>query len=247
MKKAIIVDDELLAIEEIKYLLSFHDGINIVETFTSSIKAETFLGKNKIDIVFLDIQMPIKSGLELAKEICRLQQPPRIIFVTAFNSYAVEAFEVNAIDYILKPMNKDRFDKAINKILLTETTATEKSINNVFDKIQTNKDIITLYKEGFFLPIKFSDIIYCKSTEGYVLVHTINSIFIYNDTLSNLEKILNKTCFFRCHRSYLINIDFIEKIELNERTYIVKMKNKEQLIHISRANSQNFKKIMSIY
>ncbi|MEA3422898.1 MAG: LytTR family DNA-binding domain-containing protein [Bacillota bacterium] len=239
MKTAVIVDDEHLAIEELKYLLSFREEIELVNTFTNPIAAEQYIKQSPPDIVFLDIQMPRKSGLEIAKEILKFVPKVKIIFLTAHVTYAIDAFAVNAVDYLLKPTDKERLDIALNKIItLNDKTHIDKS---------SNRSFISLYSKGSFRPVKYEDILYCKSDDGIVTIHTKNNKFNYTGTLSHLEEILISPCFFRCHRSYIVNLEHIEKIEPTERTYTLKMHFKNELIPVSRSNASQFRMIMSIY
>lgn len=239
MKTAVIVDDEHLAIEELKYLLSFRKEIELVNTFTNPIAAEQYIKQSPPDIVFLDIQMPRKSGLEIAKEILKFVPEVKIIFLTAHVTYAIDAFAVNAVDYLLKPTDKERLDIAINKIIALD--------NNVHIDKSSNRNFISLYSKGSFVPVKYKDILYCKSDDGIVTIYTKNNKFNYTGTLSHLEEILVSPCFFRSHRSYIVNIEHIEKIEPTERTYILKMNFRDELIPVSRSNAPHFKKAMSIY
>lgn len=246
MKTAIIVDDEQPAIDELKYLLSFNKNINVVNTFTNSIIAYKYISNHSIDILFLDIQMPMKSGLEFAKDLIKHNDSPKIIFITAYDSYALDAFEVNAIDYLLKPTNKDRLEQALEKIFGQNTYENNDKIDSLF-KQKNGNNFISLYKNGIFVPVRYENIIYCKSDDGDVTIYTKSNFFSYPNTLFALKKILSTSCFFQCHRSYIINIQHIEKIEPTERTFLLKMDHKEELIPVSRSNVNNFKNIMSIY
>ncbi|MBN2259042.1 MAG: response regulator transcription factor [Clostridiales bacterium] len=247
MLQAVIVDDEHLAIEELNYLLSFHEEINVINTFTNPVEAKIYLKHSPPDLVFLDIQMPRKSGLEIARTLLSSSPKIKIIFVTAYDSYAIEAFSVNAIDYLLKPTSRERLDLTLERVIVQNQALHNENLNKAVESISNNKNFITLYSNGIFVPIKFNDIIYCQSDEGLVTIITEKQKFNYSGTLSNLEEIFTSPCFFRCHRSYIINIEHVEKIEPTERTYIIKMKNIDELIPVSRSNTQTFKKIMSIY
>lgn len=247
MKTAVIVDDEQLAISELTYLLSFNDNIEVVNSFTNPMKALKYLSTHSIDVLFLDIQMPMKSGLQLAKELIELNKAPKIIFVTAYDTYAIEAFNVDAVDYILKPTSQQRLDHAVKKIMNETDDINTLNINAMLNRINNDNHFITLYKDGIFIPVRFENIIFCKAIEGDVTIHTSDTVFNYNNTLSTLEEILTSPCFFRCHRSYIINIQHIIKIEPTERTFLLQVGKSDELIPVSRSNSTNFKKIMSIY
>lgn len=246
MNTAVIIDDERLAIEELKYLMSHNNRLHVVETFTNPIHAYEYLRANPVDIVFLDIQMPMKSGLDLAKDLMRIDYVPKIVFVTAYDSYAIEAFDVNAVDYILKPTSQERLDQAVQKVISTHREDQSTAIHSMIEQVSRKQEFITLYTDGIFVPVRYENIIYCRSDDGVVTIHTKDRVIPFGDTLSRLEETLVSPCFFRCHRSYLVNIQHIEKIEPTERTYLLKMVDEEELIPVSRSNVHLFKKIMSI-
>jgi DNA-binding LytR/AlgR family response regulator len=247
MNTAVIIDDENLAIEELKYLVSQNKSIEVIGTFTNPLHALDFLKNHSVDVVFLDIQMPMKSGLELAKDIMHLIKSPKIIFVTAYDTYAIDAFNVNAIDYILKPTSQERLDQAVNKVIIDKKEDYNDKINTFIDNIPQNKDFITLYVDGIFMPIRYENIVFCQSDGGLVTIFTKNKEIPFSDTLSSLEASFTPPYFFRCHRSYIVNIQYIEKIEPTERTYLLKMIGNDKLIPVSRSNVLKFKKIMSIH
>ena len=246
MNTAVIIDDEHLAIEELKYLLSQNKSLEVISTFTNPLRALKFLKANQVDIVFLDIQMPMKSGVELAKDLMILPYAPKIIFVTAYDKYAIDAFNVNAVDYLLKPTSQMRLNQAVKKVITEKPSTHSGRVNALIENLTQNKDFITLYVEGIFMPVRFENIIFCQSDEGEVTIHTKNRSILFSDTLSHLESSLSNMNFFRCHRSYIVNILHIEKIEPTERTYLLKMVDYDHLIPVSRSNVQAFKKIMSI-
>lgn len=247
MKTAVIIDDEQLAISELQYLLSFNDDIEVVNSFTNPLKALKYLSTHSIDVLFLDIQMPMKSGLQLAKDLIEINKAPKIVFVTAYDTYAIEAFNVDAVDYILKPTSQQRLEQTLKKVMTDTTDINNRNINAMLNRINNDNHFITLYKDGLFIPVRFENILFCKAVEGEVTIHTNDSIFYYNNTLSTLEEILTSTCFFRCHRSYIINIQHIKKIEPTERSFLLQVVESNELIPVSRSNCTNFKKIMSIY
>lgn len=238
MLKVVIIDDEPLAIEELKYLLNLHTEIDSITTFNSPSEGETYIHQNKPDLVFLDIQMPRRNGIEIAKTMQGKLPDTKIIFVTAYDAYALDAFEVHAFDYLLKPISSNRLNTALNKLLAQMHTRPNHS---------TEKPFITLYKKGIYEPVKLSDIIYCHSDEGLVTIYTAHETYHYNGNFCNLKDGLHEHTFFRCHRSFIINLHHIEKIEPTERAYLVKMHGQETLIPVARSNSNQFKKLMSIY
>lgn len=232
----VIVDDEHLAIEELVFQLSLCEGINICNTFLNSEKAYDYIITHDIDVVFLDIQMPGTNGLQFAKKILS-EKNIHIIFVTAYTEYAVFSYELDAVDYLLKPINNARLVKALEKV------------NNVGIRQKPQKvmkDFLLIYENDVLKPIKCDEISYCRADDKHVEIFTKNQKFYYDNTIGKLEEILDESHFFRCHRSFIINLKQIALIEPVERTYLVKMIGYSDLIPISRSNVQNFKKIMSI-
>lgn len=238
MLKVVIIDDEPLAIEELKYLLNLHAEIESLTVFNSPSEGECYIHQTKPDLVFLDIQMPRRNGIEIAKAMQDKLPDTKIIFVTAYDAYALDAFEVHAFDYLLKPISSCRLNATLNKILSQMPTRLSKPQGKAF---------ITLYKRGIYEPVKLADIIYCHSDEGLVTIHTANETYHYNGNFCNLKDGLDTQSFFRCHRSFIINLHHIEKIEPTERAYLVKMNGHDTLIPVARSNSNQFKKVMSIY
>lgn len=238
MLKVVIIDDEPLAIEELKYLLNLHTEIESITAFSSPSEGECFIHQNKPDLVFLDIQMPRRNGIEIAKTMQGKLPDTKIIFVTAYEAYALDAFEVQAFDYLLKPISSNRLNMTLQK-LMTQSHIQSNSVHE--------KPFITLYKKGLYEPIKLADIIYCHSDDGLVTVYTAHETYHYNGNFCHLKEGLSEHTFFRCHRSYIVNLHHIEKIEPTERTYLIKMHGQETLIPVARSNSNQFKKLMSIY
>ncbi|MFH0733168.1 MAG: LytTR family DNA-binding domain-containing protein [bacterium] len=203
--KAIIVDDEPLAREDLKALLKDYNEIEVVFEASTVKETEEYLKKNKCNLIFLDIQMPGKSGLELIQSI---PSETKIIFVTAYDEHAIKAFELDAVDYLLKPVDKKRFEITLQKI--TERTKSETK-NSVKLKYE---DTLFLMLNSSYKFIKISDIykinsagnyseIFCKSgAKGLVLKN-----------LKEWEERLSENKFIRIHKNAIINLDYVERIE----------------------------------
>ncbi|MBE0450384.1 MAG: response regulator transcription factor [Clostridia bacterium] len=232
----VIVDDEYLAIEELVFQLSLCDDLHISDTFMDSEKAYDYIISHDIDIVFLDIQMPGTNGLKFAKKILS-EKKIHVIFVTAYTEYAVFSYELNAVDYLLKPINNARLVKALEKV---------RNSSNRQKPQRIVKDFLLIYEKDVLKPIRYDDITYCRADDKHVEIFTKNQKFLYENTIGKLEEILESSHFFRCHRSFIINLKQIAMIEPVERSYLVKMEGSNELIPISRSNIQAFKKIMSI-
>ena len=250
MVKCIIVDDEKPARDEIKHYINKNTHYSILSDFDNGLSALEFLKNNAIDIVFLDITMTELDGIETAKKIVNspLKNIPHIVFVTAYDEYAVKAFELNAIDYILKPINEARFNKCIKRIN-TEINH-ENSQKERIQSLSSNKyedGIISLSKDGAVFPIKLNQIKLIYIEDRTLVIETTKGKFLLNTSMNDFSNNLSKKDFFRAHRSYIININFIEKIiPWFNSTYKVKILDIDLEVPISRYKTNEFKKIMSI-
>ncbi|WP_291636509.1 LytTR family DNA-binding domain-containing protein [Clostridium sp.] len=230
----IIVDDEYPSREELKYFINNFSNIKIMDEFDDSIKALEYIEKNKPDIIFLDINMPKLDGMALGKIINHFPKHSLIIFITAHKDYAVDAFEIEAYDYILKPYSEERIVSTLKKI--------EKCSDN---KCANNK--ITLWKDNKMMVRSIIDISYCEARERETLVYIKGMQYNINCSISEFYKKLPKEFFFRSHRSYIINTDKImEIIPWFNNTFMVKLQGEEVDIPVSRNNIIEFKQIMSI-
>ena len=235
--KAIIVDDERLARKELISLLDKYGDIEVVEEGTNVDEAKEAIEKNRPDLLFLDIQMPGKNGFDLISELTSV---PKVVFVTAYDDYAIRAFEVNALDYLLKPVHPDRLDDAMKKVMNNVTDAEESE-----DKL-TEEDQIFL-KDGekcWFVTLK--DVRMFESEGNYVRVYFHNNKPLILKSLNNLEKRLQSKLFFRANRKYIINLKWVTKIEpwFNGGLQ-VELKDGEK-VEISRRQAARFKDLMSL-
>ena len=204
MTKCIIIDDERPARDLIRLHLSGLQDFELVETFDNALDAFNFLQRCVVDLIFLDIEMPKVSGLELIKslKIC-----PKIILTTAFREYAVEAFELDVLDYLLKPVTQERFMKAISKFtyynhVLPEKTNIPNSFDNAYIFLKVGKEQIRVF---------LKDIIYIEGFKDYIKVHTAAKVFVAFERLSYMEEKLPENKFTRIHKSYIVALDKITK------------------------------------
>jgi DNA-binding LytR/AlgR family response regulator len=217
---AIVVDDDQLSINNLKYLCDKIPDLNVLGDFTNAIDALAFIRKNKIDVVFLDIEMPDFNGIELVKSTSDL---PQIVFTTAKAEYAVQAFEYDATDYIQKPITLPRLQKSIERV---EKINKENSL--------VDKDFIFVKSDRKLVKISFDDIFYIESVSDYVVfVLTNNKKLITHSTLKSMEERLNHPLFMKVHRAYIVNISKIVDIEDNAIT----MGN--YIVPVSRANKSS--------
>jgi DNA-binding LytR/AlgR family response regulator len=196
----LLVDDEPPALKILERYVAEVNQLKLIGSCNNAFKAMEFLKKEKIDLLFLDIHMPKLSGISFIKT---LSNPPKLIFTTAHKEYAVDAFELDAEDYLLKPFSFERFIKAVNRIILSE-----KSPNS--DPVDTNPQFLYFRVDRKMVKVYLDDILYIESLKDYVKIHRANSpTLLVKLPISNLENMLPNNSFARIHRSYLISLNKI--------------------------------------
>lgn len=254
MIRALVVDDEVPAREELIYILKSFKEIEVVGEASYGKEALELEKQLNPDLIFLDIDMPGLNGIEVAQELVKSDSRAFIVFVTAYEAYAIKAFEVNAIDYILKPISEERLEKSIKKILNSINRERESyfdRLGNLLSKLNIIEEKIpnkiSLNQNGTLIPINIDEIIYATIEDKNTVVYTDKGRFQINATLGELKEKLNSPRFFRSHKSYLVNLDAIEAIEpWFNSTFNLKIKNTKEKILVSRSQSKEFKKIMNI-
>ncbi len=240
--KAIIIDDERLARQELKNLLAIHKDIEVIAECNNAQSAKEKIAELNPDVIFLDIQMPGKTGLELMEEVSVM---PDVVFVTAYDEYAIKAFEVNAYDYLLKPVSPERLAETIKKLTLKETS--ERKDNNT----PLNESDRVFIKDGektWF--VQLTNVRLFESEGNYVRVHFENFRPLILRSLNSLEERLNEKTFFRASRKHIINLNWVESIETwFNGGLMVKLKDGKggtQQIEISRRQAVKLKEMMSL-
>ncbi|MGM0609392.1 MAG: LytR/AlgR family response regulator transcription factor [Candidatus Muiribacteriota bacterium] len=216
--KCVIIDDEPIAIRVIQEHLGKFENFQCTGTYTKAIDAIVLLNKEPIDLLFLDINMPGISGIEFLKS---LAHPPKVIFTTAYRNFAVDAFDLNAIDYLVKPISFERFVKSMNKFFAIHT----KSSNTEMKEIR-NKDYIIFKADKKNYKIKFTDILYIESLDNYIKIHTPDVSIICYDSLTKVEEQLPAKNFIRIHRSYIVNLTRVDVftsayVEINHQKFTI--------------------------
>lgn len=201
MIRCIIVDDEPLAQEILETYVGQHKRLLLIKTCSNALEAFNVLHNEQVDLILLDIKMPGISGLDFVRS---LKNPPAVIFTTAFANYAVTGFELDAVDYLLKPIVYERFEKAIDKLLKTYRPEIEKSKDYTYFKIS-----------GKLIKIYHCDLLYARCVKDYISLVTKNGNFITHMTMKYLTELLSADLFVRVHRSYLVNRNEVERIEKN--------------------------------
>ena len=193
----IIVDDEELARELIETHLSQLPDFNVVASCDSAIEASVVLKNQKVDLMFLDIEMPVLKGTDFLKN---LAHKPKVIFTTAYREYAIESYELNVVDYLLKPIIFTRFFKAIEKFLDTQVQVKEQPKDVVLP------DHIFIQSNKRYIKIRFDEVLYIESIKDYIKIHTVEDMTLVKHGLSAFLERLD-TRFFRAHRSYIVNVE----------------------------------------
>lgn len=201
--KCIIVDDEPLAIEVVESYINRISDFEIVAKCKNAMTAFEILQKEKVDLIFLDIQMPKLTGLDFVKS---LKNPPKIILTTAYRDYALEGFELDVIDYLLKPISFERFLKAVSKVYDVKTSS-EQDENMA---ITESEQYIYLKADKKMVKVRLHEILYIESLKDYVRVRTSNKDVITHQKISYLEEKLPEECFMRIHRSFIVATRKIE-------------------------------------
>jgi len=217
MKKIIIIDDEPLARSIVAEYLQSHPQLQLVQECNDGFEGIKAIMQHQPDLIFLDIQMPKINGFEMLELV---EQPPAVIFTTAFDEYAIKAFETHAVDYLLKPFSKERFDKAIQKWLdqkmVTSPAATETLLETASLSPGQNQRIVV--KNGAKIKIiPVHEVLYLEAADDYVKIHTADSYYLKNKTMAHFEKALDAQQFARCHRSYMVNVQHIARIDPYEK------------------------------
>ncbi len=243
MLKAYIVEDEPLARDELKYLLIQSKQVEVVGEADNLEDAVTAISNLKPDLVFLDIELEATDGLELAEQLLTLNPTPAIVFATAYDEYAMQAFELNALDYLLKPFDDERIRKTLEKIKQLGKIGVEKRSVPSPPKTESMGKIPVLITDRIVL-LENDAIVYLESFEGKCTIKTMDDTYIVSDTLSMLEKKLNSTQFMRVHRSYIVNIDHIVEIHpWFNSTFNLILKDHSK-VPVSRTYVKEFKRLV---
>ena len=239
MLKCIIVEDEFPAREELKFFIEKHEEIELEKEFDSPLDALKYLQDNKIDVIFLDINMPELDGMSLGKILSKLNENLKIVFITAYKEYAAEAFEIKAFDYLLKPYS----EKRINEVL--DNLTKERKAEHIKDISKINK--VTVTSEDKMYVISINNIYYIEAGEKESMVYTKDNSYSSKIKISKWEEMLPKNKFYRTHRSYMINLDKITEVEpWFNGTYVLKIQDLKFKIPVSRNNIKEFKEILVI-
>ena len=252
--RAVLVDDEQLARDELGFLLGQVSGIEVVGQAGDGVEALTTIYRLRPDVVFLDVQMPGLTGFEVARRMLDKQIPAHIIFVTAYDQHAIEAFEVNAVDYLLKPVDPARLGLAVQRAERRVTS--DRPANQQLEKIvelvterQNRRERLAIKVGERFLLVRADEVIYASlADEGLTVVTSQHVGTSSYRTLDELQTRLDPGVFWRVHRSHLVNINMIKEIvPWFSRNYILKMKDaKSTEIPVSRTQTRRLREYLKL-
>lgn len=248
MKKIVIIDDEPLARSIVMEYLQAHQDFEVVAECNNGFEGVKAIMQHKPDLVFLDIQMPKINGFEMLELLDTL---PPVIFATAFDEYAIKAFEANAVDYLLKPFSKDRFNTALEKWAAKQNNASApaKNIAGLLEHSEKQPDeknriVVKSNNEISIVPV--NDIFYIEAYDDYVKIFTKDNYYLKKKTMGYYEEVLDDSKFFRVHRSFIISLQQLTRIEpLEKNSYIALLKNGKK-IPLSRTGYVKLKEKLGI-
>ena len=252
MIDAVIIDDEEIAVSQLAYLLEQYPEIHIQAAFIDPVTAIENIPLLRPDLVFLDIEMPEVSGLVVAEEITRLLPSTAVVFVTAYDEYAIKAFDYNAIDYILKPVSLRRIDRTIQKVLKNlgeRATAGWGGKLSAIRRLHSRSfnRIFAVEGDGKILLLNPADVVMFTPLGRGAIIHTREKRYKTRHSMNYWEERLAELNFFRCHKSYLVNFEKIEKIlPMFNNTYLLKIANYTHEIPVSRTKAKKLSEILGL-
>lgn len=247
MKRALIIDDEPLARMVVAEYLQHYPQIELLQECGDGFEGVKAIMHHQPDLIFLDVQMPKINGFEMLELV---EQPPAVIFTTAFDEYAIKAFETHAVDYLLKPFSRERFSKAVDKYLAQNNPApqqqkTEELLNAVTQTSAAQERVVV--KTGTKVKIiPVQDILYLAADDDYVNIHTAEGSFLKNKTMSFFEQALDSKQFVRVHRSYILKISEITRIDPFEKDAHLAILKSGAKIPVSKAGYVKLKQVLGI-
>jgi two-component system LytT family response regulator len=243
--KTVIIDDEPLARSIIREYLEEYRQIEIVEECKDGFEGIKAIMQHQPELIFLDVQMPKINGFEMLELV---DQPPSVIFTTAFDEYAIKAFEAHAVDYLLKPFSKERFDKAIQKLMEKAGTVTNNQSSLLATAAESPQQShrIVVKTGGKIQIIPVYEIDYLEAADDYVKIYTKKGVFLKNKTMNYFEHVLNVQQFVRTHRSFIINVSMINRIDPYEKDNHIAILQSGAKIPVSKTGYGRLKTILGL-
>lgn len=246
MTKVIIIDDEPLARSIVKEYLQKHPELQLAAECGDGFEGVKAIQQHQPELIFLDIQMPKINGFEMLELI---DKPPAVIFTTAFDEYAIKAFEAHAIDYLLKPFDQQRFDKALVKWQDQKISNAEKSTQELLETAsqspsQSQRIVIKDGSKIKIIPV--NEVQYLEAADDYVKVHTKDGYFLKNKTMNHFEQVLDANQFVRSHRSYIVNMQQITRIDPYEKDGHVAVLRSGVKVPVSRSGYGKLREVLGL-
>lgn len=242
--KAIVVEDEILAQQELSWLINNHSKIEIVGTFDDGLDVLKYLQHHTVDAIFLDINIPSLDGVLLAQNISKFANKPFIVFITAWKEHAVEAFELEAFDYILKPWQESRIITMLQKL---EAAGHQQASPQSPALTSRENATINLIKDERIIVTNINDIYYAEAHEKMTFVYTKREAYVMPMNITEFFSRLPEGHFFRCHRSYCVNLNKIREIEpWFNNTYILRLRDLDFQVPVSRSRVKEFRQLMRL-
>ncbi|MCJ8010844.1 LytTR family DNA-binding domain-containing protein [Paenibacillus sp. KQZ6P-2] len=247
--RAIIVEDEVLAREELEYLITEHSSIEIVDRFEDGLDVLKFLQEHEVDAIFLDINIPSLDGMLLATNISKFVRKPYVIFTTAYKEHAAQAFELEAFDYILKPYDENRIAVMLHRLesAFERDRQQAGSQNPAASRTRSEGKRINLLKNDKYIVTDSDDIFYAEAQEKVTNVFTKNGTYMMPMSISEFHAMLPQDRFYRCHRSYTVNLSQIHEIvPWFNNTYLLRLRDMDAEVPVSRSKVKEFRQLMHI-
>ncbi|REG82097.1 LytR/AlgR family response regulator transcription factor [Algoriphagus antarcticus] len=241
MIKTLIIDDEPLAASIVQEFLADFPQFDVISICRDGFQGLKAIQEHEPDLIFLDVQMPKITGFEMLE---LLDEPPAVIFTTAFDQYALKAFDAMAIDYLLKPFSQERFSQAIEKLLAQKGGSVESTqkLNELAEK--RNRLVVRVKNEIKIIPTR--EVSFFEAEDDYIAIHTVSGKYLKKMTMKSLEEALDPAKFVRVHRSYLINLNEITKIEPYERdNYLVILRGGEK-VPVSKNGYSRLRQVLGL-
>lgn len=246
MSKIVLIDDEPLARSIVKEYLQAHPQLELVQECGDGFEGVKAIQQFQPDLIFLDIQMPKINGFEMLE---LLENPPAVIFTTAFEEYAIKAFDQHAVDYLLKPFSQERFDKAISKWQENNRQPSVPAVQDLLDTaaLSPNQSDRIVVKNGNKIKIiPVPAIYYLEAADEYVKIYTAEGYFLKKKTMNFFEQSLTSQHFVRCHRSYIVNVNLVTRIDPYEKdNYVAKLQAGQQ-VPVSRSGYTRLREVLGL-
>ncbi len=262
--KTLVLDDERPALEELAYMLGQSGYCSKIVTTDTVLEALRFLQQEKHDLVFADVQMPGMNGLEFAQVLQNFAVPPHLIFVTAYEDYAVQAFSLDAVDYLLKPVSQERLEQALERVMrrkslprqkspISEADATSKVRPKDEEPQERDRETgwlekLPVDKENRTLLINLTDICFAVARGDYVYIKTFDQEYLTRFSITDLEKRLPSPPFLRTHRAFLVNLHNVSEIQpFFNGAYVLKVNDKEHSeVQVSRGHARSLRALLGM-